>query len=73
MDILKLQLALKKIGCFVGKCDGDWDSNETKWSICRFQKKCGLISNGLLDKTTVEKLNELITWYEEQEIYAYTE
>lgn len=73
MDILKLQLALKKIGCFIGKCDGNWDSNETKWGIRRFQKKCGLISDGLLDKVTVEKLNELINWYEEQEELSYTE
>lgn len=73
MDILKLQLALKKVGCFLGKCDGDLDSNETKWSIRRFQKSQGMIANGLLDKTTVEKLEELIKWYDEQEGLAYTE
>lgn len=73
MDILKLQLALKKVGCFVGKCDGDWNSNETKCSIRRFQNKCGMIANGLLDKTTVEKLEKLINWYEHEEMMAYTE
>lgn len=73
MDILKLQLALKKIGCFIGKCDGNWDSNETKWSIRRFQKQQGMIADGLLDKVTVEKLKALINWYEEEEKLSYTE
>ena len=73
MDVLKLQLALKKIGCFNGKCDGDLDSNNTKWAIRNFQKQCNMIANGLLDKATVEKLEKLIIWYNEQEKLAYTE
>lgn len=73
MDILKLQLALKKVGCFSGKCDGDMDSNNTKWAIRNFQKNCNMIANGLLDKTTVEKLNKLIEWYEHEEMMSYTE
>lgn len=73
MDVLKLQLALKKIGCFNGKCDGDLDSNNTKWAIRNFQKHCNMIANGLLDKTTIEKLEKLIEWYTEQEKLSYTE
>lgn len=73
MDPLKLQLALKKIGCFIGTCDGDINSNNTKWAIRKFQSECNMIANGLLDKTTVEKLEKLIEWYDERERLAYTE
>ena len=73
IDVLKLQLALKKVGCFTGKCDGDLDSNNTKWAIRNFQKQCNMVANGLLDKTTVEKLEKLIEWYEHEEMMSYTE
>ena len=38
MDILKLQLALKKAGLFIGRCTGVMDNN-TKWAIIKFCDK----------------------------------
>ena len=69
MDILKLQLALKKAGLFIGRCTGVMD-NDTKWAIIKFCDKYGIKNN---DRLLEMKLNELIRQYEECEMLAYTE
>ena len=68
IDVVKLQLALKKIKCFTGKCDGIIKSNNTKWAINTFKDKYGLN-----DFELNSKLEQLIKWYEEQEKLSYTE
>lgn len=69
MDILKLQLALKKVGLFIGRCTGVMDNN-TKWAIIKFCDRYGIKNN---DELLEMKLNELIRQYEECEMLAYTE
>lgn len=72
MDVMKTQLALKKAGYFEGVCTGDWNL-QTEIAVRRFQKKMGLISDGVINEMTGTLLNALIRDYEEREKLAYTE
>ena len=67
-----MQLALKKTGYFEGVCTGDWNL-QTEIAVRRFQKKMGLISDGVINEMTGTLLNTLIRDYEEREKLAYTE
>lgn len=69
IDVVKLQLALKKIRLFIGRCTGVMDNN-TRWAIIKFGDMYGIKDN---EKLLNEKLNDLIHQYEYEEMLAYTE
>lgn len=72
MNIMKMQLALKKAGFFEGVCDGKWNL-KTEIAVRKLQKAAGLISDGVINEMTGTLLDALIREYEEYEAYAYTD
>lgn len=72
MDIHTLQIVLKHFGYFTGKVDGIWNRN-TELALRKFQKEAGLLSLGVLDDKTLDKLNKLKIQLELDEALAYTE
>lgn len=72
MDIETLQIVLKHFGYFTGKIDGTWNRN-TELALRKFQKEAGLLSLGILDDRTIDKLVKLKMQWELDEALAYTE
>lgn len=59
----QLQSHLSSLGFYSGPINGDFTTDLSKKAVTNFQKVYGLTANGVMNNTTISKLNEVNTMY----------